>query len=39
MTAIDSQLIQRLKTFPPDRVAEVEEFVEFLAFRETGLSI
>ena len=31
MTAIESQLIQKL---PPDRLAEVMDFVEFLAARE-----
>lgn len=34
MTAIESQLIERLKKLPPDRVAEVVDFVEFLAARE-----
>ena len=34
MTAIESQLIERLKKLPPDRVAEVVDFVEFLASRE-----
>jgi hypothetical protein len=34
MTAIESQLIERLKTLPPNRVAEVVDFVEFLAARE-----
>ncbi len=34
MTAIEAQLIERLKTLPPSRVAEVVDFVEFLASRE-----
>ena len=34
MTAIESQLIERLKKLPPERVAEVVDFVEFLASRE-----
>ncbi len=34
MTAIESQLIERLKKLPPSRVAEVVDFVEFLASRE-----
>ena len=34
MTAIEIQLIARLKKLPPSRVAEVVDFVEFLASRE-----
>ena len=34
MTAIESQLLERLKKLPPSRVAEVIDFVEFLAARE-----
>jgi Protein of unknown function (DUF2281) len=34
MTSIESQLIERLKKLPPSRVAEVVDFVEFLAVRE-----
>ncbi len=34
MTAIEARLIERLKTLPPSRVAEVVDFVEFLAARE-----
>lgn len=34
MTAIEVQLIERLKKLPPNRVAEVVDFVEFLAARE-----
>ena len=34
MTAIEAQLIERLKKLPPSRVAEVADFVEFLASRE-----
>jgi hypothetical protein len=34
MTAIEAQLIERLKKLPPSRVAKVVDFVEFLAARE-----
>jgi len=34
MTAIESQLMERLKKLPPSRLAEVVDFVEFLASRE-----
>ena len=34
MTALESQLIARLKTLPEHRLAEVVDFVEFLAVRE-----
>jgi hypothetical protein len=34
MTAIEAQLLERLKKLPPSRVAEVVDFVEFLAARE-----
>lgn len=34
MTAIEAQLIERLKKLPPARVSEVVDFVEFLAARE-----
>lgn len=34
MTAIEAQLIARLKKLPPHRVAEVVDFVDFLAARE-----
>jgi hypothetical protein len=34
MTAIETRLIKRLKQLPPGRVAEVVDFVEFLAARE-----
>jgi len=34
MTAIEVQLIERLKKLSPARVAEVVDFVEFLASRE-----
>jgi hypothetical protein len=33
MTALETRLIQRLKVLPPERVAEVVDFVEFLASR------
>jgi hypothetical protein len=34
MTAIEVQLIERLKKLPPSRVAEVMDFVDFLSSRE-----
>jgi hypothetical protein len=34
MTSIETRLIERLKQLPPSRVAEVVDFVEFLAARE-----
>ncbi|WP_243655651.1 DUF2281 domain-containing protein [Roseateles saccharophilus] len=34
MTAIEAQLIERLKKLPPNRVAEVMDFVDFLTARE-----
>ncbi|MFO0103093.1 MAG: DUF2281 domain-containing protein [Betaproteobacteria bacterium] len=34
MTAIESNLIEKLKRLPPSRVAEVVDFVDFLAARE-----
>jgi hypothetical protein len=34
MTAIEAQLIERLKKLPPARIAEGADFVEFLAGRE-----
>lgn len=34
MTAIESRLLERVKQLPPGRVAEVVDFVEFLAARE-----
>lgn len=33
MTALETQLMQRLKVLPPERIAEVVDFVEFLASR------
>lgn len=34
MIAIETQLIERLKKLPPNRQAEVVDFVEFLAAKE-----
>lgn len=34
MNPVETQLIERLRALPPDRVAEVVDFVEFLATRE-----
>ena len=33
MTSMETQLLQRLKVLPPECVAEVVDFVEFLAAR------
>lgn len=38
MVAITSAFIEKLQTLPPQRLAEVEDFVEFLAMRETRAS-
>jgi hypothetical protein len=38
MVAIPSALIEKLQNLPPQRLAEVEDFVEFLAMRETRVS-
>lgn len=34
MTTIETRLLERLKKLPPGRVAEVVDFVDFLAARE-----
>jgi len=34
MTSLEMSLLERLKQLPPARVAEVVDFVEFLASRE-----
>lgn len=34
MAAIEPNLIQKLQKLPPQRLAEVEDFVEFLTARE-----
>jgi hypothetical protein len=34
MTAIAPELIEKLKQLPPHKVAEVEDFVDFLRARE-----
>jgi hypothetical protein len=34
MTPLESQLIERLKKLPPNRMAEVVDFVDFLVARE-----
>ncbi len=34
MAAIDATLIEKLQKLPPQRLAEVKDFVEFLAARE-----
>ncbi len=34
MTALPSQLLKQIEKLPPDRVAEVADFVAFLADRE-----
>jgi hypothetical protein len=33
MTALETRLMQRLRVLPPERLAEVVDFVEFLASR------
>jgi Protein of unknown function (DUF2281) len=38
MTILDPQIIERLSQLPPERVAEVVDFVEFLAQREERLA-
>ena len=38
MTAIEVQLIERLKKLPPAKVAEVVDFVEFLAAKEERMA-
>ena len=38
MIAIAPALIQKLQNLPPQRLAEVEDFVEFLAVREMRTS-
>ncbi len=38
MTGIESELLERLRKLPPHRVAEVVDFVEFLAARESSAS-
>jgi hypothetical protein len=35
MTTIAPELIQKLRQLPPDKVAEVEDFVDFLRARES----
>jgi len=34
MTATDKALIEKIKQLPPQRMAEVEDFVDFLRARE-----
>ncbi|TVR63012.1 MAG: DUF2281 domain-containing protein [Candidatus Competibacteraceae bacterium] len=34
MTAIEPALIEKLKQLPPHKVAEVEDFIDFLRARE-----
>jgi hypothetical protein len=34
MSAIDEALIEKIKQLPPQRLAEVEDFVDFLRTRE-----
>lgn len=38
MTGIEADLLERLRRLPPHRVAEVVDFVEFLAARESSAS-
>jgi hypothetical protein len=40
MASRDPQaLIERLKTLPPERIAEVEDFVDFLRSRDSDLRL
>jgi len=34
MSTSEQQLVEKLKTLPPQRLAEVEDFVDFLRSRE-----
>ena len=38
MSANDQTLIEKLKALPPDKRAEVEDFVDFLAAKATRLA-
>lgn len=38
MTALQSQLLKQIEKLPPDRVAEVADFVAFLTAREERLA-
>ena len=38
MTAMEMQLIERLKKLPPAKVAEVVDFVEFLGAKEERMA-
>ena len=38
MATVTPSLIEKLQKLPPQRMAQVEEFVEFLATREARLS-
>ena len=35
MAALPAQLVEKIARLPPERVAEVEDFVDFLAQRDT----
>ena len=39
MGVIDSGLLEKLKALPPHRVAEVEDFIDFLRTREEDRAI
>ena len=32
-------LIEKIRTLPPERIAEIEDFVEFIRLREEGRSL
>lgn len=36
MTASENALLEKIKQLPPQRMAEVEDFVDFLRARELG---
>ena len=38
MATVTPALIEKLQKLPPQRIAQVEDFIEFLAIRETRLS-
>ncbi len=35
----DKELIEKIKALPPDKIAEVVEFVDFLAYRDDRLLV
>ena len=39
MSATEQALIEKMKQLPPQRLAEVEDFVDFLRAREDGVHL